>query len=121
MSLPPLPLGGVRVSPDIVLVSLLIVGALLRLLAAGRSVGGSADFYPLPGVLSGSHDYAPLVADPWWQFVCGASALLGLLRVDVAHRRYNPHSRDQVRRMVAAIILSTILPVASGLLSGNDR
>ena len=35
----PLPLGGVRVSPDIVLVSLLIVGVLLRLLATRRPTG----------------------------------------------------------------------------------
>ena len=37
----PLPLGGARVSPDIVLVSLLIVGMLLRMLTSSRPIWSS--------------------------------------------------------------------------------
>jgi len=108
----PLPLGGLRVSPDIVLISLLIMGVLLRL-AMRRS-----ELALLP--ITGSYLLflaVPIITLLWspvkveslrgiFRFA-GYFALM-MLVVDVVR------SRQQVQRMVAAVILSTILPITSG-------
>lgn len=108
----PLPLGGVRVSPDILLVSLLIGGALLRLFTDRRTSGSLPITVPYLIFLA-----VPIITLLWspvrveslrgiFRFV-GYLALMWLI-VDTIR------SKAQVRRMVVAIILSTILPVLSG-------
>lgn len=108
----PLPLGGLRVSPDIALVSLLIVGVLLRLLATRRppaSLPISAPYLIFLAVPIITLLWSPTVVESVrgiFRFV-GYYALMWLI-VDTIR------SKDQVRRMAAAIILSTIIPIASG-------
>ncbi len=108
----PLPLGGVRVSPDIVLMSLLIVGVLLRLLATRRPLASLPISAPYLIFLA-----IPIITLLWsptpvesvrgiFRFV-GYYALMWLI-VDTIR------SKAQVRRMVLAIILSTIVPIVSG-------
>lgn len=115
----PVPLGGLRVSPDIVLMSLLIVGTALRQLATG----GLGELRRPLAQLPISAPYLIFLAIPvitllWsptkveslrgiFRFV-GYYALMWLI-VDTIR------TKAQMRRMVAAIILSTILPIASGL------
>lgn len=108
----PLPLGGVRVSPDILLVSLLIVGVLLRLLALRRPLAGLPISAPYLVFLT-----VPLITLLWsptplesvrgiFRFV-GYYALMWLI-VDTIS------SKAQLRRMVLVIILSTLIPIFSG-------
>lgn len=115
----PVPLGGTRVSPDIILMSLLIVGTMLRLLA----LGGTGETRRSLAQLPISAPYLiflaiPLITLLWsptkieslrgiFRFV-GYYALMWLI-VDTIR------NKAQVRRMVVAIILSTILPIVSGL------
>jgi O-antigen ligase len=108
----PLPLGGVRVSPDIVLVSLLIVGVLLRLLAIRRppaSLPISAPYLVFLAVPVITLLWSPTVVESVrgiFRFV-GYFALMWLI-VDTIR------TKTQVRHMVVAIILSTIIPILSG-------
>ncbi|HSN78053.1 MAG TPA: O-antigen ligase family protein [Anaerolineae bacterium] len=108
----PLPLGGVRVSPDIVLVSLLIVGVLLRLLATRRppvSLPISAPYLVFLAVPIITLLWSPTVVESVrgiFRFV-GYFALMWLI-VDTIR------TKAQVRHMVVAIILSTIIPIVSG-------
>jgi len=109
----PLPLGGVRVSPDIVLISLLIVGVLLRVVALRRpliTLPISAPYLIFLAVPVITLLWTPTVVESLrglFRFV-GYYALMWLI-VDTIH------SKAQVRHMVVAIILSTVLPIASGL------
>ena len=108
----PLPLGGVRVSPDIVLVSLLIVGVLLRLLATRRppvSLPISAPYLVFLAVPIITLLWSPTVVESVrgiFRFV-GYFALMWLI-VDTIR------TKAQVRHMVVAIILSTVIPILSG-------
>lgn len=108
----PLPLGGVRVSPDIMLVSLLIVGVFLRLLALRRPLAALPITAPYLVFLA-----VPLITLLWsptplesvrgiFRFV-GYYALMWLI-VDTIS------SKEQVRHIVVAIILSTLIPIFSG-------
>ncbi len=108
----PLPLGGLRVSPDIVLVSLLIVGVFLRLLALRRPLVALPISAPYLVFLA-----VPLITLLWsptplesvrgiFRFV-GYYALMWLI-VDTIN------SKAQLRRMVLVIILSTLIPIFSG-------
>ncbi len=108
----PLPLGGLRVSPDIVLVSLLIVGMLLRVLVMRRSLASLPISAPYLVFLA-----VPVITLLWsptplesvrglFRFV-GYYALMWFI-VDVIT------SKAQVRRMVLVLILSTIIPIVSG-------
>ena len=109
----PLPLGGVRVSPDIVLISLLIVGVLLRAVALRRPLIAlpiSAPYLIFLAVPVITLLWTPTVIESLrglFRFI-GYYALMWLI-VDTIR------SKAQVRHMVAAIILSTVLPIASGL------
>jgi O-antigen ligase len=108
----PLPLGGVRVSPDIVLVSLLIVGVLLRLLATRRppaSLPISAPYLVFLAVPIITLLWSPTVIESVrgiFRFV-GYFALMWLI-VDTIR------TKAQVRHMVVVIILSTVIPILSG-------
>ncbi len=108
----PLPLGGVRLSPDIILVMLLIVGMLLRMLAKRRPFASLPISAPYLVFLA-----VPLITLLWsptllesvrglFRFV-GYYALMWLI-VDVIA------SKAQVRRMVWVLILSTLIPIVSG-------
>lgn len=108
----PLPLGGVRLSPDILLVMLLIVGMMLRMLALRRPFASLPISAPYLIFLA-----VPLITLLWsptplesvrglFRFV-GYYALMWLL-VDVIV------CKAQVRRMVLVLILSTIIPIVSG-------
>lgn len=115
----PVPLGGIRVSPDIVLMSLLIVGTLLRLLALGGTGESRRSLVKLPIAAPYLIFLAiPVITLLWsptkieslrgiFRFV-GYYALMWLI-VDTIR------SKVQVRRMVVAIVISTILPIVSGL------
>lgn len=105
----PVPIGVVRVSPDIVLTSLLIVGTVLRILVTQRTVGTLPLTAPYLIFLA-----VPVITLLWspvkvesvrgiFRFV-GYYALIWLI-VDVIR------TRAQVRRMVLALILSAILPI----------
>jgi putative inorganic carbon (hco3(-)) transporter len=115
----PLPLGGVRVSPDIALVSILIVGVLLRVFSiAGRSGETRSSLISLP--ISAPYLIflaVPIITLLWsptpvesvrgiFRFV-GYYALMWLV-VDTIR------TKAQVRHMVLAIVLSTIVPIVSG-------
>jgi O-antigen ligase len=108
----PLPLGGVRVSPDIVLVSLLIAGVMLRLLATRRppaTLPISAPYLVFLAVPIITLLWSPTVVESVrgiFRFV-GYFALMWLI-VDTIR------TKAQVRHMVLAIILSTIVPIISG-------
>jgi O-antigen ligase len=108
----PLPLGGVRVSPDIVLVSLLIVGVLLRLLATRRppaSLPISAPYLVFLAVPIITLLWSPTVVESVrgiFRFI-GYYALMWLI-VDTIR------TKTQARHMVVAIILSTVIPILSG-------
>ncbi len=108
----PLPLGGARVSPDIVLVSLLIVGMLLRMLTLRRSPAALPILAPYLVFLA-----VPTITLLWtptpvesvrglFRFV-GYLALMWLI-VDAIV------SKAQLRRMVLVLILSTLIPIISG-------
>ncbi len=108
----PLPLGGLRVSPDIILVSLLIVGVFLRVLALRRPLAALPISAPYLVFLA-----VPLITLLWsptpmesvrgiFRFV-GYYALMWLI-VDTIS------SKQQLRRMVLVIILSTLIPIFSG-------
>ncbi len=109
----PLPLGGVRVSPDIVLVSLLIVGVLLRAVALRRPLIAlpiSAPYLIFLAVPIITLLWTPTLVESLrglFRFV-GYYALMWLI-VDTIR------AKAQVRRMALAIILSTLLPIVSGL------
>ncbi len=109
----PLPLGGVRVSPDIVLMSLLIVGTLLRLLATRQPLVRlpiSAPYLIFLAVPVITLLWTPTLVESLrglFRFV-GYYALMWLI-VDTIR------TKDQVRRMVIAIILSTLLPIGSAM------
>lgn len=109
----PLPIGGARLSPDIVLMSVLIVGVLLRGLATRGKLVSLPISAPYLIFLA-----VPLITIAWsptpvesirglFRFI-GYYALMWLI-VDTIR------SKAQVRRMVLALILSTVLPVVSGL------
>jgi O-antigen ligase len=108
----PLPVGGMRVSPDIVLVSLLIVGVLLRLLATRRppaSLPISAPYLVFLAVPIITLLWSPTVVESVrgiFRFA-GYFALMWLI-VDTIR------TKAQVRHMVVAIILSTVIPIVSG-------
>lgn len=108
----PLPLGGLRVSPDILLMSLLIIGVLLRLAMRRSSLvslpitGSYLIFLAVPII---TLLWSPVKAESVrgiFRFV-GYFALMALI-VDVIR------SKAQLRRMVLAIILSVIAPIVSG-------
>lgn len=108
----PLPVGGTRVSPDIVLVSLLMLGMILRMLTLRRSLTILPILAPYLVFLA-----VPLITLLWtptplesvrglFRFI-GYLALMWLI-VDVIV------SKAQVRRMVLVLILSTLIPIISG-------
>ena len=108
----PVPIGGLRLSPDIVLTILLIVGTLLRLLTTRRSVGALPIMLPYLLFLA-----VPMVTLLWsptkveslsgiFRFI-GYYALMWLI-VDAIR------TRQQVRRMVVALIVSLVIPIATG-------
>lgn len=108
----PLPLGGLRVSPDIVLTSLLIVGVLLRVLTTRGTVGLLPISMPYLIFLA-----VPVVTLLWspttveslrgiFRFV-GYYALMWLI-VDAIR------TRRQVRHMVVALIVSLVIPIVTG-------
>lgn len=108
----PLPGGGLRLSPDILLTSLLIVGVLLRLLATRRPIGTLPITLPYLVFL-----VVPVVTLIWsptkveslrgiFRFV-GYYALMWLI-VDVIR------TRQQVRHMVMALIVSLVIPITTG-------
>ena len=109
----PLPLGGMRVSPDIALVSLLIVGVALRVLATRQSLVRlqiSAPYLIFLAIPVITLLWTPTLVESLrglFRFV-GYYALMWLI-VDTIR------TKAQVRHMVLAIILSTLLPIASGL------
>jgi O-antigen ligase len=108
----PLPLGGLRVSPDIALMSLLILGVLLRLVAVRRPLASlpiTAPYLVFLAVPVITLLWSPTVVESVRGIFRFASyyALMWLI-VDTIR------SKDQVRRMVVVIILSTILPIVSG-------
>ena len=109
----PLPIGGARLSPDIVLVSVLIVGVLLRGLATRGKLVSLPIAAPYLIFLA-----VPLITIIWsptkvesirglFRFV-GYYALMWLI-VDTIR------TKAQVRRMVLAVIVSAVLPIVSGL------
>ena len=108
----PLSFGGLRLSPDIVLTTLLIAGALLRLLTTRRSVGALPISLPYLLFLA-----VPVVTLLWsptkveslrgiFRFI-GYYALMWLI-VDAIR------NRQQVRRMVVALIVSLVIPIGTG-------
>lgn len=108
----PLPFGDVRLSPDIVLTSLMIVGVLLRLLTTRHDIGTLPISLPYLIFLA-----VPVVTLIWsptkveslrgiFRFV-GYYALMWLI-VDAIR------TRDQVRHMVVALMVSLIIPIATG-------
>lgn len=109
----PLPLGGLRVSPDIALVSLLIVGVALRVLATRQSLARlpiSAPYLIFLAIPVITLLWTPTLVESLrglFRFV-GYYALMWLI-VDTIR------TKAQVRHLVLAIILSTLLPIASGL------
>lgn len=108
----PLSIGGLRLSPDIVLTMLLIVGTLLRLLTTRRSAGALPITLPYLLFLA-----VPMVTLLWsptkveslrgiFRFI-GYYALMWLI-VDAIR------TRQQVRRMVVALIVSLVIPISTG-------
>ena len=108
----PLSIGGLRLSPDIVLTTLLIVGTLLRLLTTRRSAGALPITLPYLLFLA-----VPMVTLLWsptkveslrgiFRFI-GYYALMWLI-VDAIR------TRQQVRRMVVALIVSLVIPIGTG-------
>lgn len=108
----PLPLGGLRLSPDIVLTSLLIVGTMIRLLQTKRPLARLPISAPYLVFLA-----VPLITLLWspvpfqslkgtFRFV-GYYALMWLI-VDVVT------TRKQVLRMLAAVALSPAVPILVG-------
>ncbi|MEA3335525.1 MAG: O-antigen ligase family protein [Chloroflexota bacterium] len=104
--------GGVRLSPDIVLMSLLLVGTLLRILIDRKPVGGLPISVPYLIFLA-----VPIVTLIWtpvklesikgiFRFV-GYYALVWLI-VDTIR------TRVQVRRMVLALVVSALIPILIG-------
>jgi O-antigen ligase len=105
----PIPIGGVRVSPDIVLTSLLVVGTAARIMVTQRTVGILPITAPYLVFLA-----VPVITLLWspvkiesvrgiFRFV-GYYALIWLI-VDVIK------TQRQVRHMVWALMLSAILPI----------
>ena len=108
----PLPVGGLRLSPDILLISLLIVGVLLRVLTTRSDIGTLPISLPYLIFLA-----VPVITLLWspteveslrgiFRFV-GYYALMWLI-VDAIR------TRQQVRHMVVALIISLVIPIATG-------
>ena len=108
----PLTLGGVRVSLDILLMSLLIVGVLLRLVTrrgSSQSLPITASYLVFLAVPIITLLWSPVKVESLrgiFRFV-GYLALVWLI-ADVVR------TPAQVRRMTAAIILSALVPIVSG-------
>lgn len=109
----PLTVAGARVSPDIVLASLLIVGVLVRVLTTRRPLFSLSISLPYLVFLA-----VPLITLPWSP--TPVESVRGILRFVSYYALMwlivdTIRGKAQLRRMVLAIILSTALPVAIGL------
>lgn len=109
----PVPLGGLRLSPDIILTSLLILGVLLRLLMERKSPGGLPITIPYFVFLA-----VPVITLLWspvpFQSLKGMLRFVGYyalmwLIVDVVS------TPQQAKRLLTAILLSPIIPITVGL------
>lgn len=118
----PVPLGGLRLSPDILLTSLLILGVLLRLLVERKSPGGlpiTVAYFVFLAV--------PLITLLWspvfFQSLKGVVRFVGYyalmwLIVDVVR------TPQQAMRLVTALLLSPIVPITVGfyqLMTGGGQ
>lgn len=108
----PVPIGGLRLSPDIVLSSLLIAGMLFRLLTTRQPLGRLP--ITVPYLIFLAVPFITLISSPvLFQSIKGAFRFVGYyaliwLIVDVIR------TPQQVMRMVTAIMLSPVIPVAIG-------
>lgn len=108
----PVPIGGLRLSPDIILSSLLIVGMLFRLLATRQPLGRLP--ITVPYLVFLAVPFITLISSPVpFQSIKGAFRFVGYyaliwLIVDVIR------TPQQVMRMVTAIMLSPAIPIAIG-------
>ncbi len=108
----PVPVGGLRLSPDIILSSLLIVGVLFRVLTTRQSLGRLP--ITLPYLIFLAVPFITLIWSPVpLQSIKGAFRFVGYyaliwLIVDVVR------TPQQVMRMVTAMMLSPVIPIVVG-------